>query len=134
MDFVLKDQKPNLVADGFDLLVQEGELEDSDLLSRKLSCIRQRLVASPAYIAQHGAPENLGELRRHQAIVNAPRQVTWGFNAAHGIAFVKVPWRLSVPTTIAVADAARHGLGLALLPEFIADRLTITGSLVVCPP
>lgn len=47
-----------------DIAIRIGPLPDSSLVARPLGHTRLRLVASPAYLAEHGQPQNVDELTR----------------------------------------------------------------------
>lgn len=65
---VFDDKLTDLVGEGFDLAVRIGELQDSSLIARVLSPCRSVLCASPAYLEQHGMPQNLTELKSHNCL------------------------------------------------------------------
>ena len=65
----LSDERVNVVADGYDLVVRMGAVEDSELIGRRLADMQVALVASPGYRARAGAPTTPAELARHDAIV-----------------------------------------------------------------
>src|SRR4051812_9375931 len=62
------DQRVDLAAEGFDAAIRLGQLGDSSLIARKVASFGGRLVASPAYLAQHGTPRTLEDLASHQAV------------------------------------------------------------------
>ena len=49
-------------------MVHIGELRDSTLVAYPLAPNRRILCASPAYLARHGAPAKLEDLREHDCI------------------------------------------------------------------
>ena len=51
------DHSVDLIADGYDCAIRLGYLQDSNLVARRIGPIYGLTVASPAYIAVHGAPE-----------------------------------------------------------------------------
>ncbi|WP_437581892.1 LysR family transcriptional regulator [Sorangium sp. So ce887] len=126
IDLHLHDRRVNLVSDGYDLAIRMGAIGDSDLVSHKLADIHMVIVASPGWLEQHGAPRRPGDLARHVAIVTRPDIVRWQV----GGETVRVPWRMSTGNMIVTRDAARAGLGIALVPEFLALRDLEGGSLV----
>ena len=50
LDLRFSDERPNIVAEGFDLAIRMGDIEDSDLISRKLADIPMVIVAAPSYV------------------------------------------------------------------------------------
>jgi len=65
---VLMDRIVNLVDEGIDLGVRIAELPDSTLIARRLGAVRRVLLASPDYLARHGAPETPAALAGHRVI------------------------------------------------------------------
>ena len=73
----------DLVGEGIDVAIRIGRLSDSALVARRIGDMRMITLASADYIARHGAPQKLEELRDHQRIgyVYQGDVVGWGFNA-----------------------------------------------------
>ncbi|WP_437963826.1 LysR family transcriptional regulator [Sorangium sp. So ce260] len=126
IDLHLSDGRVNLVSDGYDLAIRMGAIKDSELISHKLADITMVIVASPSWLEQHGMPQRLADLARHDAVVTRPDIIQWKV----GGATVRVPWRMSTGNMIVTRDAARAGLGIAFIPEFLALRDLERGSLV----
>jgi DNA-binding transcriptional LysR family regulator len=125
LDLHLSDDRVNLIADGYDLVIRMGEMEDSDLLARKFSVMPNVLVASPAYLAAHGEPSSPADLPRHQAIIPRPNLDRW----TCGGETVRLRWKISTGMMSLNCQAARAGLGIAVVPYFmVADDLR-SGSL-----
>lgn len=53
---------PDLIANGLDLVVRVGALQDSSLFSRRLGAMPMVVCAARHYLAQHGTPEKPGEI------------------------------------------------------------------------
>jgi DNA-binding transcriptional LysR family regulator len=68
LDVTLDDAYVDLIEEGVDVAVRVGDLEDSSLVARRLATVRRLLVASPAYLQEHGAPKRPADLSRHQWI------------------------------------------------------------------
>ncbi len=68
LDLRLTDMEFDLIEGSFDLALRNSALPDSSLKGRKLSDDKRILCASPAYLAQHGAPAHPAELATHQLI------------------------------------------------------------------
>ena len=57
----------DLIEERADLAIRIGTLADSTLNARRLGTSRLRLLASPGYLARHGAPDNIDQLARHRS-------------------------------------------------------------------
>ncbi|WP_437672183.1 LysR family transcriptional regulator [Sorangium sp. So ce131] len=122
----LSDGRVNLVNDGYDLAIRMGAIQDSELISHKLADITMVIVAAPSWLEQHDMPRTPADLARHTAVVMRPDMIQWRV----GGETVRVPWRMSTGNMMVTRDAARAGLGIALVPEFLVLRDLERGSLV----
>lgn len=68
IDLRLGDQMTDLIDEGIDVAVRIGDLPDSRLLSRKLAPYRLCCLASPAYLAERGAPLHPHDLEGHDTV------------------------------------------------------------------
>jgi DNA-binding transcriptional LysR family regulator len=64
----LSDRMINLVEDGVDLAVRIGHLADSSLVARHVGEMRRIIVASNAYLREHGEPKTPEAIDSHQTI------------------------------------------------------------------
>jgi DNA-binding transcriptional LysR family regulator len=64
-ELVLDDRVVDLIADNVDVAIRFGTMKSSDLIARKLGSFERVLVASPDYIAAHGAPATPDDLIKH---------------------------------------------------------------------
>lgn len=64
-ELVLDDRIADLIADNVDVAIRFGAMKSSDLIARKLGSFERILVASPDYVAIHGAPESPDDLIEH---------------------------------------------------------------------
>ena len=71
------DRFVDLVAEGFDCSIRVGYLPDSSLVARCVGPIHGKLVASPDYIAAHGAPTMPDEIGAHEALMQGTE--SWQF-------------------------------------------------------
>ncbi len=139
IDFTVNDQVPDLVAEGIDLAIRVGALEDSGLMARKLAELPRVVVASRRYLERTAAvlpaivtPETLTQ---HQCIVHAgPCDRRWHFETDHGPVTVNVGGRVSFSVGEMVREAALRDLGVALGPrQLFADGIE-SGKLVQLLP
>jgi DNA-binding transcriptional LysR family regulator len=68
LDLRLSDTQFDLIDGSFDLALRNFTLEDSNLKGRKLADDRRILCASPAYLADHGAPAHPDDLAAHRLV------------------------------------------------------------------
>lgn len=53
---------PDLIANGLDVVIRVGELQDSNLFSRRLGAMPMVVCAAKSYLVQHGTPEKPAEI------------------------------------------------------------------------
>ncbi|MEP3328864.1 LysR family transcriptional regulator [Sedimentitalea sp.] len=122
------DRARDLLRDGFDLAVRIGHLRDTALMQRKLCEDETIPCASPAYLDRHGRPETLDDLRDHQVIgyQHMSNAQLWTLDNATPPTLHS---RLSLNNGEAMRDMAIQGLGLAILPGFLAMASIADGKL-----
>ena len=126
IDLGFDDRYVNLVEQGIDVAIRMGRLADSSLGARYLAQNPWVLVASPAYLKKHAAPTTPEEVAQHPCLIYSTVQgdERWHFtstNAAdareHSVP-VRGPLRSNNLSVL--FEAARDGLGLAMLPCYVA--------------
>jgi DNA-binding transcriptional LysR family regulator len=65
LDLSLSDALVDLVEEQADIAIRIGPLRDTRLRAKKLGRSRMAVVASPAYLAQHGRPDRPQDIDRH---------------------------------------------------------------------
>lgn len=137
IDVDVSDRRIDLVADGIDVAIRIGQLDDSTLIARKISEARHVITASPEFLAKHGTPETLEDLRGLPALCygNVERPEIWFFYEPGGkrIDFEVTP-RMIASNGDALRDAAVAGLGITASPSFIVHRQIADGLLVPVLP
>ncbi|MXN73368.1 LysR family transcriptional regulator [Burkholderia sp. 4701] len=133
VQLLLTDTIVDLLAHEIDVAVRIGSLADSSMIARELAPNRRVLCASPAYVAEHGAPAHPGELRRHRCIVLGEQaRAEWRFDAADGAdgaIGIEVSAALLTNDGGAARMLALEGAGIALKsiwdvgPDLDAGRL-----------
>ena len=128
----LDDRRVDAAADGFDAVVRHGPIADSRLVAWRLAPSRRLLVAAPTYLERHGAPHSLAELEEHRGIFYTNRGIAdWQLAGPDGTATVRARVALRANNGDMILGAAIAGLGIALLPEFIASAAVRMGTLRV---
>jgi DNA-binding transcriptional LysR family regulator len=123
LDLDFTDRKVDVIEEGYDAVVRVGDLSDSRLSARTLGEIHLHLVASQAYLAQHGVPGHPAELRQHRCLYyrspNSGKVEVWPLygditETAHA----------DIPDMICNSLESRlyfvnQGCGIAFLPDFM---------------
>jgi DNA-binding transcriptional LysR family regulator len=130
IDLSFDDRYVNLVEQGIDLAIRMGRLADSTLGARYLGTNPWVMVAAPAYLRQRGAPRSAAELPKHACLVYSSVQGDdrWTLTTPAGDE-TSVPVRgpLRSNNLSVVLAAARDGLGLAVLPWYVARESVAEG-------
>jgi DNA-binding transcriptional LysR family regulator len=131
LDISFEDRTVDLVAGGFDLAVRLGNLEDSALVARRIAPLRRLVLASPAYLEARGRPEHPRDLNHHDLLIyaNAGRAEQWRFRTEKGWEQVRIRPRLRTDNGEMLRAAAAQGLGLCILPSFIAAPAIESGAI-----
>ncbi len=122
------DRFVDLIAEGYDCAIRVGYLQDSNLLARRIGPSYGKLVASPAYISEHGAPETLEEFAGHSALMQGTE--AWQLMDGDKIITVRPHGRFKADNGTALVAAAVAGLGIAYLPEGLIGDHIAAGALV----
>lgn len=130
----LDDRPIDVSSSGHDAIIRHGPIDDNRLIIWKLAESRRLLTASTDYLAAHGMPRTLDDLTGHQGIYYTNRGAgDWRFNTPDGPVSVRARLSLGVNNGDMMRDAAIAGLGLAMLPGFIAGPAVKAGELVAIP-
>ena len=138
IDLSCEDRHVNLLEQGVDVAIRMGRLADSTLGSRYLGSNPWVLVGSGSYLKAHGTPRSPDELRGHAALIYSTVQgdARWSFtrpqksgDAQRREVVVHGPLRSN--NLSALLTAARGGLGLAVLPLYVAHDSIRNGAVQV---
>jgi DNA-binding transcriptional LysR family regulator len=105
------------------------------LIGRALAPCASVLVASPAYLAEHGVPVAPADLATHRCLsyANFGKSV-WRLSRGEDQAQVSVAGHFSANEATALLRAALAGGGVALQPTYLANPLLADGSLQAVLP
>jgi DNA-binding transcriptional LysR family regulator len=123
LDLSFDDRYVDLVEQGVDLAIRMGRLADSSLGARFVGMNPWVMVAAKAYLEQHGTPLSPPELSTHACLIYSSVQgdARWQLRAPDGQTFsIAVGGPLRSNNLSAVLAAARAGMGLAILPWYVA--------------
>lgn len=132
VDLSFDDRYVNLVEHGVDLAIRMGRLADSTLGATTLGVSPWVAVAAPAYLEVHGAPSVPADLAAHDALVYSTAQgdAIWRFSGPGNPSMcISVNGRLRSNNLSVLLRAARDGLGVAVLPSYVASDGLRSGEL-----
>ncbi len=131
LDLQAMDRRVDLIAEGFDVAIRAGEMDDSSLVARRLGGEAMLLCASPSYLAVHGVPQTVSELVHHRCVVMGDSLAsTWRFHTPLGPESVVVRGILTVNDIELAKEGALAGMGIARVPRFLCEEDLKRGSLV----
>jgi DNA-binding transcriptional LysR family regulator len=135
LDLTIDDTVVDLVAEGYDAAIRIGEVIERDMVVIPLGDdIRQIAVASPAYLAEHGAPAFPKDLLAHRCIRwRWPGQSTpyaWEFHERGRWFAVSVDGPVICSSRSFTLEAALAGVGIAFLKESSVSAHLAAGRLV----
>ncbi|PYB77362.1 MULTISPECIES: LysR family transcriptional regulator [Rhizobium] len=130
---VLSDEFTDIVGGGFDLAIRIAELNDSSLVARKLAPVRRVLCAAPSYLADHGTPETLDDLRKHRCLP-AHNHESWRLEGPNGPVVLRPEGMLITNSSEVIREAVIAGLGIALRSTWDIGAELKSGKLVQVLP
>jgi len=132
------DRFVGLVREGIDCVLRAGTLQDSSMVGRRVALMEQVSVASPAYLAKHGAPADLDALSEHRAV----NYISSGSGKAIPLEFMidgqQTALYLRADVSVTGAEmytaAALAGLGIIQVPRYRVAAELADGRLKIILP
>jgi DNA-binding transcriptional LysR family regulator len=127
------DATSDILQDDVDLAIRFGALRDStNLIARHLVSQPRIICASPAYLAQHGAPTSLSDLRHHRCVLGSVKgpPLAWYVIEAGEEKRITPPATYQLSDGQAMVDAATAGLGICQAPVSIVRGQLERGDLL----
>jgi DNA-binding transcriptional LysR family regulator len=132
LDVDFSDRKIDLVAEGFDIAVRIGRLDDSTLIARKLGEVRMICAASPDWINAHGPFDTMDDL-------DGADGLRYGLRSTQGFSYrtpkgdrktLQLDPIMRASNGDFLVDAAIAGHGVVVQPDFILCDAVRDGALV----
>jgi DNA-binding transcriptional LysR family regulator len=126
LSIVVDDSELDLSMREADVAIRMFAPRQPDLVQRHLLTARYHVYASPAYLKKYGTPQKPEELDRHRIIVYGTdarpptRNVNWLLDAGARPGVERAPI-LAVNNVQAIFRAVASGLGIAALPDYMAQ-------------
>lgn len=134
VEIVFTDRTVNLVEEGVDCAIRGVEIPaDSGLVAIELTPTRWLTCASPAYLAEHGTPQAVGDLEHHNCIrfisPSTGRARDWLFRVEDMPVAIEPAGNLRLTSFDAAVQVALSGAGIAQVPDGLACGQVLDGQL-----
>ena len=133
---LVTDRYVHLIEDGIDLAMRVGELNDSNLVARRLIRYRHLLVASPEYLEKARHPKSPQDLNDHPLIAFTRWFVepVWHLGNGNKMEKVLVKPDFSINDYNGVQRAVLGASGIAEIPSIVCGKHLTAGRLVEVMP
>jgi DNA-binding transcriptional LysR family regulator len=128
----LGDRRHDVIRDAVDVAIRLGRLADSTATAKRIATIPRVVVASPDYLAHHGAPETPNDLGRHRIIGGTAAAVpaAWRFERKGQESAIKLEPHFSTDENEGAIAAAVAGFGITSTSGWACRRELENGALV----
>jgi len=133
VNLILQSNYGDLVDEGIDIAVTFGDLGDTSLIAKQMASSSLLVCGSPDYFAKNDKPLIPEDLANHSCLVNwaIPPRNKWLFRGLEGEREIEVSGRMQANAADPIRIAAKKGLGLVMLPEYIVSKDIKKGHLEV---
>jgi LysR family transcriptional regulator, regulator for bpeEF and oprC len=132
------DYRINPIKERVDFLVRVGELEENNLIAKKLGKMEIINCVSRGYAEHFGLPETIEDLKDHQLIgystETSNQSADFEYNTDGGIRYVAMPHLVTVSTTHAYMASCLAGLGIVQIPKVGVQTYLNAGELIEVLP
>jgi DNA-binding transcriptional LysR family regulator len=132
VEMAVSDARQDLVAEGADVAIRLGELDDSVFGARKLETLERMLAASPDYLKARGTPKKPADLAAHDCIFGPGNfgRDSWSFSRDGAEISVDVRGRIHTNSGPGAFASVMAGLGVAMVSTAMAGPEIKQGLLV----
>ncbi len=134
MEIITKDRAVNPIEEGYDLAIGALPSSFANVEDVPLCRYDRVLCAAPCYLDLHGTPRTPGDLIEHECLTFIPAGTTWSFLSNSGSSIIDVHARMNANDSMSVLSAALQGVGVAILPRFLARPHLQSGALTELMP
>lgn len=120
IEFVLSATPPDLFEQQIDVSFQSGSIPDSSLVARRVSTVRWRIYAAPAYLQACGTPRTPDDLAEHRCLNFLPGSYRshWPLLVGGAIRDLTPVGTISANSGDVIYALTLAGMGLARLAEY----------------
>ena len=133
VDLTLSQRQPDLLEEGHDVVITlSSHLPDCELVGQPLGTLYSVISAAPSYLKERSIPLTPSDLSEHRCLhlVDPIFSNSWTFMKDDTEQSVRPGEVFQVNVAEAMAKAAEAGLGVCLLPDYVAVGSYTRGALV----
>lgn len=132
----LLNSRVDLIEEGYDLVIQTGELEDSRLVAKRLGKVARKIYTSPDYLKQHGEIKSIEQLSKASfllmsSIQHNERLLLTSKEKQHELTVMP---RMLVDDFLILKQMIIDGLGVAIIPDYMCEHELANGKLTQLLP
>ncbi|WP_288409784.1 LysR family transcriptional regulator [uncultured Herbaspirillum sp.] len=126
------DRPVDPLREGVDLVIRLTDVPPQGMVARPLLPVRQLVLASPDYLAVHGAINHPEDLMSHSCLTlgEEERDNRWRFVSGTESAEIIVAGRCAVNHSEMRLAAIEAGIGVGCVPDFVANEAVAAGRVV----
>jgi DNA-binding transcriptional LysR family regulator len=133
LDLTLTEERVDLVSAGVDVAVWLANLEDSNLVARRLTLTNRVVCGSPRYFKKRGTPKTPQDLASHNCILFTGSSFSsnvWRFSKGDETIDIPVTGNLKTATAWTLFDLVTSALGVTIIQQWMVRRALQDGRLV----
>ena len=128
VQLVLANEELDLTMRQADCAIRLRQPLQPDLIQRRLFTVHFHLYASPSYIASHGKPETVDDLRHHRLITFGEpvpphlSELNWLETLGESAEDRRRMSILQINDILSINRAVKRGAGIAMLPDYVVPK------------
>jgi DNA-binding transcriptional LysR family regulator len=130
MDVTIMERSVNPLEEGYDIALGAWPTSYLNVVDVPLCQYELVCVCAPFYLRNKQRPRHPTDLVDHQCLSTSLFRSTWGFTHERGAITVEVHSRIKSSDGRMIRDAARLGLGIAILSRMLVEDELKSGALV----
>ncbi len=122
VEVILNNRRVDVIAEGFDLVIRVGDLQDSTLVSKYLGSDNAMLFASSSYLKNFGSPKRITDLEDHRFLTmsGSPQADQWVLvGPKNQKEVISIHPYTAVNDLTVLRQLALDGVGIAFLPSYL---------------
>lgn len=125
ISMLMDDRELDLAQREADVAIRLFPAKHPDLIQTKLTVLKNSLYASNDYLLAYGVPQKVEDLQKHKLIVFGEdtrhpfADANWLLKLVEESALAQIPFKIN--TLIGIFAAAKSGMGIAALPDYMAQ-------------